>query len=98
SRLSRIIATLSDLVVRGSADPERRLAYLRAERERIDAEIRSIEAGHAVETHSPTAIRERFADAVSDLVSLQGDFRAVEESFKAITRDVQKRQAESVDS
>lgn len=98
SRLSRIIATLSDLVVRGSADPERRLAYLRAERERIDEEIRSIEAGHAVETHSPTAIRERFADAVSDLVSLQGDFRAVEESFKAITRDVQKRQAESVDS
>jgi hypothetical protein len=98
SRLSRIIATLSDITVRGSDDPERRLAHLRAERERIDEEIRSIEAGGAVATHSPTAIRERFADVVSDLVSLQGDFRAVEDSFKEITRDVLKRQAESVDS
>lgn len=98
SRLSRIIATLSDIVVRGSADPDRRLQFLRAERDRIKQEIQSIEAGNAVATHSPTAIRERFADAVSDLVSLQGDFRAVEESFKTITRNVQKRQAESTDS
>ena len=35
---------------------------------------------------------------VSDLISLQGDFRAVEENFKSITRDVQRQQAESVDS
>jgi len=98
SRLSRIIGTLSDIVVRGSADPDRRLAHLRDEQHRIEEEIRSIEAGNSVETHSPTAIRERFADAVSDLVSLQGDFRAVEDSFKVITRDVQRRQAESLDS
>ncbi len=98
SRLSRIVATLSDIVVRGSADPDRRLTYLRDEQRRIVQEIQSIEAGNAVEIHSPTALRERFADAVSDLISLQGDFRAVEESFKSITRDVQKRQAESSDS
>ena len=98
SRLSRIIATLSDIVVRGSADRERRTAFLLAQRKRIDEELQSIEAGDAVETHSPTAIRERFTDAVSDLISLQGDFRAVEESFKSITRDVQKRHAESIDS
>lgn len=98
SRLSRIIATLSDIVVRGSADPDRRMEHLRSEKLRIEEEIRSIESGQAVQTHSPTAIRERFADAVADLVSLQGDFRAVEESFKNITRDVQKRQAESLDS
>jgi hypothetical protein len=98
SRLSRIIATLSDIVVRGSADPDRRLKHLRDEQRRIEEEIRSIEAGNTVATHSPTAIRERFADAVSDLVSLQGDFRAVEESFKTITRDVQKRHAEALDS
>jgi hypothetical protein len=47
-----------------------------------------------VSTYSSTAIRERFADAVSELASLQGDFRAVEDSFKTITRNVQKRQAE----
>jgi hypothetical protein len=98
SRLKRIIDTLSDLVIRGSADTDRRLEYLQAQRARIDQEIRAIESGEAVSTHSPTAIRERFADAISDLTSLQGDFRAVEESFKNITRTVQKQQAESVDS
>lgn len=98
SRLTRILDTLSDIVVRGSSDAERRLDNLRAERDRIDQEIQSIKAGETVSTYTPTAIRERFADAVSDLISLQGDFRAVEESFKAITRDVQKQQTEATDS
>jgi hypothetical protein len=94
SRLKRIVDTLSDIVIRGSADPVRRLDYLRAERERIDREISSIEAGDEPEIYSSTAIRERFADALSNLASLQGDFRAVEESFKSITRNVQKQQVE----
>ncbi len=98
SRLKRILDTLSDLVVRGSDDSDRRLQYLHAQRSQINQEIRAIESGEAVSTHSPTAIRERFADAISDLTSLQGDFRAVEESFKSITRAVQQQQAASVDS
>ncbi|WP_417379104.1 DUF3375 family protein [Gimesia sp.] len=98
SRLTRIIETLSDIVIRGSADRERRLDHLRSERDRIDEEILSIEAGDIVSTHSSTAIRERFSDVIADLISLQGDFRAVEESFKSITRNVQKQQSEAVDS
>jgi len=98
SRLNRIIETLSDIVIRSSADPTRRLEHLRAERARIDAEMESIEGGAAVSTHSPTAIRERFADVVSDLISLQGDFRAVEESFKNITREVQTQQTAQAES
>jgi hypothetical protein len=94
SRLKRIIDTLSDIVVRGSDDPARRLEHLRAERARLDREIESIESGGAVATYSSTAIRERFVDAVADLGSLLGDFRAVEDRFKDITRDVQRRQAE----
>jgi hypothetical protein len=74
------------------------LKYLTDERDRIDREIESIRAGGIVETYRPTAIRERFADALADLASLQGDFRAVEESFYSITRDVQKRQTEASDS
>lgn len=98
SRFTRILETLSDIVIRGSADRERRLSYLREERDRIEEEIRSIESGDLVSTHSSTAIRERFSDVISDLISLQGDFRAVEESFKSITRDVQKQQSEAVDT
>jgi hypothetical protein len=95
SRLKRIIGTLSDIVVRDSANPARRLEHLRAERERIDDEIAAIESGKAVETYSPTAVRERFSDAASDLGSLQGDFRSVEDAFRNITRAVQKRQSET---
>ena len=98
SRLKRIIEALSDLVIRGSDDPTRRLEHLRAERDRLDAEIAAVESGGDVSTYSSTAIRERFADALSDLNNLQGDFRSVEECFKSITRDVQKKQAESAGS
>ncbi|MAT14023.1 MAG: hypothetical protein CMJ46_01990, partial [Planctomyces sp.] len=67
------------------------------ERDRINAEIESLESGETVSTHTPTAIRERFSDVLSDLNSLQGDFRAVEETFKQITLEVQKQQARSFD-
>lgn len=95
SRLRRIIDTLSNIVVRGNDDPQRRLDFLRDEKARIDAEIAMIEQAGVVTTYSPTAIRERFADAVSDLMQLQSDFRSVEESFKVITRSVQRRQSEA---
>ena len=92
SRLRRIIETLSDLAVGASEDAATRLTHLQEQRERIDAEIRSIESGGDVNTYHDTAVRERFAAATSDLAQLQGDFRAVEDRFKEITRDVQRRQ------
>ena len=96
SRLKRIIETLNDLVIGSSGDPEQRLKHLQAERQRIDDEIAAIHRDGVVPVYSPTAIRERFAVAVSDLTELQSDFRAVEEAFKAITRDVQRKQSESL--
>ena len=95
SRLKRIIEALNDLVVGSSTDPEHRLAHLRAEKQRIEDQIVAIERDGVVPVYSPTAIRERFSIAVADLMELQGDFRAVEEAFKSITRDVQRRQSES---
>ncbi len=92
SRLRLVISTLADLVAGGSRDPEVRLAHLREERKRLDGEIEQIE--HDASTaarYTPTAIRERFSTAVNLLKELLGDFRAVEERFKDITRQVQKR-------
>ena len=98
SRLKRIIDGLLDIVIRGSDDPNRRLEHLHAQRDLIDREIESIESGEAVETYGRTALLERFSEAVSDLASLQGDFRAVEELFRQITREVQQQQFESTGS
>jgi len=96
SRLRLVIDTLVDLVRGACPDPDRRLQDLLAERARIDAEIESVRSGGRVETYHPAQIRERFHTAVDLLKTLQGDFRAVEDRFEAIGRQVQ-REAMTVD-
>jgi hypothetical protein len=96
SRLRLVIDTLVDLVRGASPDPDRRLQDLMAQRDRIDAEIESVRSGGKVETYHPAQIRERFHTAVDLLKTLQGDFRAVEDRFDAIGRQVQ-RDAMTVD-
>ncbi|MBI3861034.1 MAG: DUF3375 domain-containing protein [Planctomycetia bacterium] len=98
SRLKLVIDTLADLVVGSSDDPDVRLKHLRAERERIQTEIDQLESGGRVTRYQPTQIRERFATAVSLLRQLQGDFRAVEESFRDITVQVQQRHIGGLES
>ena len=94
SRLKLVIDTLDDLVVGASEDPEARLRHLRETQRRVQAEIEQIETEGAAPRYRPAQIRERFITAVSLLRQLQGDFRAVEESFREITRQVQQRQVE----
>lgn len=93
SRLKLIIDTLSDLAIGSSDDPAARLAHLRNEAVRIQGEVGRIEADGRVSKYEPAQIRERFVTAVSLLRQLQGDFRAVEETFREIASQVQRRQA-----
>jgi hypothetical protein len=92
SRLKLIIDTLADLVIGSSDDPQTRLAHLRSEAARIQSEIARIEADGRVQKYEPAQVRERFVTAVSLLRQLQGDFRAVEETFRDIASQVQRRQ------
>lgn len=93
SRLRMIIETLDDIVRGASEDPQRRLDDLRQRQAEIDAEIKAIEAGKSVKVYRPSQIRERFQTAIDLLKALQSDFRAVEERFQTITRDVQLQQS-----
>ncbi len=96
SRLRLVIDTLADVVRGASADPDRRLKQLLADRQRIDEEIEAIRGGATVQTYHPAQIRERFHTAVDLLKTLQGDFRAVEDHFEEIARQVQ-RDSQAVD-
>lgn len=98
SRLRLIIETLEDIVRGASADPQRRLDYLRAQRAEIDREIESIESGKSIQVYRPSQIRERFQTAVDLLRALQSDFRAVEERFQSIAQEVRHLQATGHDS
>jgi hypothetical protein len=97
-RLRLVIDTLESLVIGASGDPGVHLDHLRHQRDEIDAEIAQIEADGAVAAYHPARLREQFATAVSLLKQLQGDFRAVEERFRAITQQVQQRQIQGLDS
>ncbi|QDT32220.1 DUF3375 domain-containing protein [Thalassoglobus polymorphus] len=92
SRLKLVIDLLANLVVGSSDDPETRLQHLRNEQKKIQDEITQIEQDGVVATYRPDQIRDQFATAVSILKQLQGDFRAVEESFRDITLEVQQQQ------
>lgn len=98
SRLRIVIDTLADLTVHAFDDPERRLLHLRSEKAKIEQEVEWIENKGQVSRYQPAQIRERFANAVSTLRQLQGDFRAVEDKFKDITLHVQHRQAAGNDT
>jgi hypothetical protein len=98
SRLRLVMQTLEELVIGASDNPEVRLADLRERQARIAAEIDQIERAGVVSTFAPTRVREQFALAVRMLKQLQGDFRAVEEKFKEITRQVQQRQVQGIDA
>ncbi len=90
SRLRLIIETL-DAIVRGAtADPQRRLDYLREEQRKLEEEIKATEGGKAIQVLRPPQLRERFQTAMNLLKELQSDFRAVEERFQIIARDVHK--------
>lgn len=69
------------------------MEYLREQRDQLNAEIEAIESGKSVQVYHPSQIRERFQTAVELLKALQSDFRAVEERFQVITRDVQQQQS-----
>ncbi|HUG91544.1 MAG TPA: DUF3375 family protein [Planctomycetaceae bacterium] len=95
SRLHLVIQILDDVVIGASGDPAVHLDHLRDEQERVLQQIAQIEREGLVSRYHPARIRERFATAVSLLKQLQGDFRAVEERFREITRQVQQRQVHS---
>ena len=98
SRLRLVMQALEELSIKTSDDPQVRLKYLREQQARIVDEIEEIEQGGQLKTLAPTRIREQLALAVRLLRELQGDFRAVEDKFKEITRQVQQRQVQGLDA
>jgi uncharacterized protein DUF3375 len=98
SRLRLVIETLADLVVKSSDDPSSRLKFLREQRSAIEGEIDRIMKSGEVTKYQPAQIRERLAVAVSLLRQLQGDFRGVEEVFREIAMQVQRRHVAAAES
>ena len=90
SRLSGIFALLKALVQGSETDPEVRLAELRAERDRIDAEIERVERGEVRVMGAPEA-RDHLQQLTAQARELLADFREVEQNFRSLDRQVRER-------
>lgn len=92
SRFLRIFDLLQEIVIYGTEDVEARLAQLEKEKAQLQAQIDAIKATGEVAQYSQTQIKERFFEANDVARRLLGDFREVEENFRAIARQVQEQQ------
>lgn len=90
SRLMTILQILRQLVHATETDAEARLLELKRQRAEIDAEIARVSEGR-IDIPDPSSVRDRFQEVVAGAKSLLADFRAVEQSFRDLDRDVRER-------
>ncbi|MDF1752457.1 MAG: DUF3375 family protein [Verrucomicrobiales bacterium] len=92
SRIRTIIDTLRDISTYATNDPEKRLAALLEQRDKIEAEIQEIRDTWHAEPEHEALIRSKFHFVVDLLRRVLSDFRLVEEAFRKLTREVQQRE------
>ncbi len=90
SRLSTVIQQLVRLAEETETDPERRVAALRLERERIDKEIEAVQRGRIQELPEERAL-ERIRDTIGLAGELADDFRNVHAEFEQLNRELRER-------
>lgn len=90
SRLSLVIEALAKLSDDTDTDKSRRIARLRAERDRIDREIAAIENGK-FQVLPEMAALERTREIIALADGLAGDFRRVRDQFEQLNRELRER-------
>jgi hypothetical protein len=90
SRLLTLFELLRQMSEGSEADPEKRLAELRARRAQMDEEIARVEAGD-VRLLDDAALKDRFQQFIQMARDLLTDFREVEQNFRLLDRHVRER-------
>lgn len=91
SRLASIFTGLDEILRYASDDADERIRLLSDDAKRIQAEIDRVRATGAAEKYSPVKLNERFARLFTTARELLSDFRAVEENFQRIAREIAER-------
>jgi len=94
SRLATVIAQLTRLADETDANPQRRVAALEAERERIDREIAALRGG-VVRTLASDRALERAREIIALADELTGDFRRVRDEFARLNRGLRRSLVEN---
>ncbi|MCA9131744.1 MAG: DUF3375 family protein [Planctomycetales bacterium] len=91
SRLRAILGLLQGVAEGSSSDPRQRMQQLQRQRAEIDRQLAQLAADPQLACMPASEAREQFALAAGQLEQLKSEFRAVEDRFKAITREVQQK-------
>jgi hypothetical protein len=91
SRLASIFTGLDEILRYSSDDADERIRLLSDDAKRIQVEIDRIRVTGAAEKYSPVKLNERFARLITTARELLSDFRAVEENFQRIAREIAER-------
>jgi len=89
SRLASVMQQVIRLAEETDANPQTRLASLRAERDRIDQEIAAVERGGLRALPEDRAL-ERAREVIAQAQELAGDFRNVRDAFDRLNRDLRQ--------
>jgi len=90
SRLAMVIQALVKLAEDTDTDKARRIERLKAEQERIEKEIESIQKGRMRVLPHPSAL-EQAREIISLVDELTGDFRRVRDQFDQLNRGLRER-------
>ena len=90
SRLLTVFELLRQLTEGTETNAETRVAELERRRAAIDANIRRLREGH-VDLMDAAQIKDRFLQLAATARGLLSDFRAVDQSFRDLDRDVRER-------
>lgn len=90
SRLLTVFELLRQLTEGTETNADARIAELERRRALIDSDIRRLREGH-LDLMDPAQIKDRFLQLAATARGLLSDFRAVDQSFRDLDRDVRER-------
>ena len=90
SRLIMVFDLLEQIISGTQTDPELKLMELEKKKEQIEKEIELVQKGN-IRNLEPTQIKERFLQASHMAREILSDFRAVEQNFRELNRDMREK-------
>ena len=95
SRFKDIVHKLKDIVEFSTEDKARRLEELETRKAQIEDEIRRVQIAEKVDVYDNYQIKSRLDEFIESAKKLLSEFKEVEENFKAITRRIYQKHADS---
>lgn len=90
SRLQTLVELLRQIVHGAQADPAERIAELERRRDALERELADAREGR-IAVLDDTALRERYQQFAATARELLGDFREVEDNFRALDRSAREK-------